>query len=435
MKIEPFLDRNIIKEKSLNIKFEINKPKFEKIVLVLDKDHEKTNAYYTILYLNNEYKLYYRGCNFAYYKDKERKIFYSQTDINNYQYLCLATSSDGLNFEKKNYNIIEYNKSKDNNILKHDLFCHNFSPYYDKKNAKYLAVSGTGIEAGGLHLFESIDGINWIHIKKILDETFLIAGYYHPNHFDSHNCITYNEKEDYYYIYVRDNKPFQRYVQYTKTKDFIEFTKCKNINVIDGNNLILYTPGIFKYENSDYFFCIPTKQNNNNNEEAKNNSILMISSDCINFKILTNELFDYNNIGFDNSSTLFTMNINSIVKSIDNSKMYIYTHNYLAEKSFIACHSFENNRINKIICNDCGFIKTQLIKLSKKMTVNYETFKDGYISIKLFNINNEIIYTTKEYNGSNYELEIKFDNEIIKDDNYYIKFDMYNCILYSFSYN
>jgi hypothetical protein len=435
MKIEPFLDRNIIKEKSLNIKFAINKPKFEKIVLVLDEDYEKTNAYFTILYLNNEYKLYYRGSNFAYYKDKENKISYYQTELINNEYVCLATSRDGLTFEKKIYNIIEYNESKDNNILRHDLFCHNFSPYYDKKNNKYLAVAGTGIETNGLHLLESNDGINWIHIKKILDGTFLIPWYYHPNHFDTHNCITYNEKDDYYYIYIRDNRLHQRFVQYTKTKDFNEFAKCESINIDDNNHLILYTPGVFKYENSDYFLSIPTKMNYNNTNESKNNSILMISSDGINFKILTNELFDYNNIGFDNSSTLFTMNINSIVKSTDNSKMYVYTHNCLEEKSFISCHSFENNRICKIICNDCGFIKTQLIKLSKKIIINYESFNDGYISIKLYNINNEIIYNTKEYNGSNYELEIEFDSEIIKDDNYYIKFDMYNCILYSFSYN
>jgi hypothetical protein len=43
MKIEPFLDKNIIKEKTLNIIFEINKPKFEGIVLKLDKEYEIFN--------------------------------------------------------------------------------------------------------------------------------------------------------------------------------------------------------------------------------------------------------------------------------------------------------------------------------------------------------------------------------------------------------
>ena len=73
MIIEPFLDRNIIEFKSDNIYFEINEPKFEKVILKLDRDYEKQNGYFTILYLNNEYKLYYRACPFSYYKDKKKK--------------------------------------------------------------------------------------------------------------------------------------------------------------------------------------------------------------------------------------------------------------------------------------------------------------------------------------------------------------------------
>jgi hypothetical protein len=430
MKVEPFLYRNIINEKSENIIFKLNKPKYEKIVLKLDKDYEITNGYFTILYINNQYKLYYRGCSFNYYKDPINKTYYGTEELAHHEWLCLATSYDGLNFEKNNYNNLF-----DNNIIKKDLFCHNFYPYYDKKNNKYLGLSGTGIFNNGLHLFESNDGINWIHIKKILDENNILPGWNHYNHFDSHNCIS--DKDEYYYIYFRDNKPNHRYVQFIKTKDFNKFTNSQNINIYENNHVVLYTPGIFKYENSNYFLGIPTIIGKSYDE--KNNSTLMISEDGINFNILTKELFNNytsSNIDIDESLIISKYNINSIVRSPDNSKMYIYTHNILEKDSFIACHSFEKDRINKIVCNDYGYIQTELIKLSNKITVNYETFNDGYFNISLINSNHEIFCNSINYYNFSYELIINWiDDKIIEPNYYYIKFEMYNCILYSFSYD
>lgn len=426
LKIEPLLNRNIIIDKSDNIYFEIIKPKFEKVVLNLDRDNEKTGAYYTILYVNDEYKLYYKSCPYSYYKDKENKTYYSTEELQNHEYFCLATSTDGLNFEKKNYNIVNYNNSTDNNILKHDLFCHNFYPFYDKINNKYLGISGTSYGTDGIHLFNSFDGINWIYIKKILDVNNVLPGWGHNNHFDSLNCIVYNEKEAYYYIYFRDNKYNQRFVQYTTTKDFNEFTESKNINILDNNHAVLYTPGIFKYENSDYFLGIPTI--NGTSYDDKNNSTLMISQDGINFNILTRELFNENN---ENK-----MNINSIVPSPDNRKIYIYSHCNLSENQYISCHSFEMNRIQKIVCYGYGFIKTDLIKLYNKLFINYETFNNGYIHVIIIDINGNIILDTINVYSNSYGHEVIWNHgENITPSDYYIKFNMYNCNLYGFLYD
>jgi len=425
MIIEPFLDRNIIIDKSVNICFEINKPKFEKKVLNLDREYEKTSGYFTMLYVNNEYKLYYKSCPYPYYKDKPNKIHYSTDELAEHEYTCLATSNDGLNFEKKNYNVINFNNSTDNNILRHDYYSHNFYPFYDKKNNKYLAIAGTSFFGDFLHLFESFDGISWIHIKKILDENYLVEGWLHSNHFDSHNCIVYNEKEDNYYLYLRHNK-VNRFVQYTKTNDFNNFIQCKEINILDNNDMILYTPGIFEYENTEYYLSIPTV--NGTDYDSKTNSTLMVSNDGINYNILTKELFNENNE--------IKMNINSIVSSPDNKKIYIYSHCNLTEDNYVSCHSFEKNRIQKITSNSDGFIKTQLIKLSNKLIVNYDTFEEGYLSIDIINKDNEVVLesTNMHENHLHYEVIWK-DNKILEPDEYYIKFNMYNCNLYSISYD
>jgi hypothetical protein len=444
MKIEPFLNRNIIIDKSANISIEINKPKFEKIVLNFDRDYETTTGYFTILYVNNEYKLYYRSCPYPYYKDKTNKTYYSTEELAEHEYFCLATSKDGLNFEKKSYDIINYNNSTDNNILMHDYHCcHNFYPFYDKKNNKFLAVSGTAFYGEGLHLFESFDGISWIHIKKILDESHLLGGWLHRNHFDTLNCIVYNEKEDYYYIYIRHNKGIQRFVQYTKTNDFNNFIQCKEINILDNNDMILYTPGIFKYENSDYFISVPTEWRTvyGENYDNKNNSTLMVSNDGINFNILTKELFkenseiDENNV-IDKNCVICKMNINSIVSSPDNKKMYIYSHCISTENDYIYCHSFKQNRIQKITSNWYGFIKTQLIRLCNKLIINYDTFEEGYLSINILNKDNEVVLESTNMHKNHLDYEVIWkDNKILEPDEYYIKFNMYNCNLYSISYD
>lgn len=423
--VEPFLFREIIKEKSDNIIFTINTPKFEKNVLNSDKNHEgHCNAYYTIILENNEYKMYYRSLPHPCWKDKNKIDSYSTEELTPYEYLCLATSNDGINFEKKNYNIIEYKGDDNNNILKHDLFCHNFFPFYMKKENKYIGISGTGIFNNGLFLFESIDGINWTKNKKIIDGSNLLPGWIHKNHFDTHNCIVYNDLDEYYYIYVRENNPERRFVQYTKTKDFNIFTKFQNINIIDDENLALYMPGIFKYPKSNYFLSIPLIQGTKYTDKKTNR--MYISHNGHDWSLLTDNLFNHTN----------AMIVNGMVHSIDN-KLYIYKHeNLTLINNCINCYSFEMNRIQKIICNEDGFIKTNLIYIkNNNLLINCETSIDGYIIIDILNTNNEKIITSKKIIGNYLDYEIIWETNLgFEENNYYIQFNLYKSILYSFSY-
>jgi hypothetical protein len=419
MLTEPFLDKSIIKEKTDNIIYDINKPIFEKIVLESDQNHEGcSNGYYTIMLVNNEYRLYYRAIELDAFKNKEKTEWCSTEECTPYECFCLAVSNDGLNFEKKKYNF-------NNNILKNDLFCHNFFPYYIESQNKYIGISGTGNYNNGLHLFESIDGINWIHIKMILDVSYLLDGWIHHNHFDTHNCIIFNKQDEYYYIYVRNNK-HNRFVQYTKTKKFNTFTKCENIKILNNNDLVIYSPGIFEYKNTNYFLSFPTIHGSSNFDKVT--KILLVSVDGINWeKINSDPLFDDSN----------RMIVNGMVESLDKKKLYIYTHENLYEKNnCIKCYSFEINRINKITSVDYGFIKTDLIKLINNIIyINFETFDNGYILVKIYNKNNELILNSSKISGNELNYFINWENNLDINEECYIKFDMYNSHLYSFSYS
>ena len=410
--IEPLLNEDIIIEKSENIIFDINKPTFEKIVLQSDQPFEgETNGYYTIIYVNNEYRLYYRGNPYKNIKDIKDFTKITET-IHPYENFCLAISDDGLNFNTKK------------SLFKND-FCHNFSPCYLKEKNCFIAVSGIHYFNKGLFLFSSLDGLIWKKEKKIIDINNLLPGWYHQHHYDSLNCIIYNNKEDIYYIYYRHNNHKVRQVQYTKTRDFVNFSKTKLLPLID--NTQIYAPNIFNYFNSNYLFSIPTIANAND-PFIKNCNNLFISNDSITFKKIQSNLFD----------DRIKMMVNGIVPSKDNTKMYIYIHVNLREvNNCIECYSYPIHRIHKIICKENGFIKTKLISLlNKNISINFETYEDGYIIVEIYDKKNNLILQSLKNNGNelNYKINWEIDNLIISDD-YYIKFVLNNACLYSFTYN
>ena len=439
MIVEPFLDINIIKEKSDNINIIFNKPTREKIVLSNTKEYEgECNGYYTILY-DFEYKLYYRAVNHNVFKNAEKTEYYTSADLQPYECFCLATSKDGLNFEKNDLYTYNYKGSTNNNILKFDNFCHNFFPYYVKDKNIYYGLSGTEVYNNGLYLFESCNGINWNIKKKIMEEKDLIPNWKHINHFDSLSNIVYNKNDNYYYIYVRDNKESYRFVQYIKTNNFVEFTKSENI-IINKNDIFeIYAQNIYNYPNSNYLISIPTTRHNHPKYDScyyfhdiKKADKMMVSKDGHNWKIITNNIF--NNIDNDNN----TFSVNGMVQSVDNKKLYIYNHeDFGTSNNNIVCYSFEYNRLMNIYCDSDGHILTNPIYLDDyNITINCLTKENGYIVVYLINENNNVVMLSDEIYNNSIDYHIKWISPIdnFKKGYYNIKFRLINSHLFSFSY-
>ena len=454
---EPFLFNKIILEKPENIIIDKNIPIFEKIVFKSDKPWEgEVNGYYTIIHNNNEYIMYYRASN------KIHKSFES---------VCIASSSDGLNFNKNNLNF-EYSNfeevkvkthsgiethcklikgNKDNNKLFHNKFCHNFFPYYSKKDKCYIGLSGLKVENNGLYLMKSMDGIKWEIVRKILDENNVRPGFNHINHFDTCNTIIYNSMEESYYILIRDNRPtiennkhMGRRVQYINIKDLSQEIKeiCKPLIV--NNNFTdypIYSLGCTHYPNSKYFFAIPTLVDEEFIQyphgggrwiQKKKIGQILISNNCYEWDVVSENIFK-KDMGKDNFMTI------GIVQSKDNEKLYFYVqHDLNRQNNYISCYSFPMNRINKIICNEKGYIMTDLIKLnSSVLSVNLETLTEqGYINLELYDQNKNLILESDNISGNNFNFIVKWRSNIdINNNKYYIKFNIYNSILYSFNYN
>ena len=428
--LEIFFNKSIITEKSNNILFNINIPKFKQNILQIDQSYEgNENAYYKIIHNNNMYQLYYRGLNWDENKYKGKKINNLTQLSTPLEQICYVESKDGLYFTNK---CCLSKKLNNIDVLKKNNFCHNFFPYYDEKNKRYIAISGTSMYNKGLFLFESYNGIDWINIKKIIDKNDILPGSKHPNHFDSHNSIVYNLFDDYYYIYIRDNSiSHRRFVQYTKTKDFNNFTKFKNINIKNDDKEGIYNFNVFMYPNSYYFMALPCISNQKDLTQKLSNKLLY-SINGEDWNYLSNKFIDLK------TSYFIT---NNIVSSINNKELYFYIHDKWASKeNCIDCYSIEKDRISKIICNREGFVQTKSINLiNNNIIINFECInKEGWIQLQLIDINNNLCFESLKYNGNelNKKIEWNSNNNInFQNNQYYLKFIMYDCNLYSFLYN
>lgn len=428
--VEPFLYREIIIDKSENIDINMIEPVFENTIIESNIDDNPDISifeYANILLINGEYKMYYRGL--TNYNDSWNLIRNTEAS-SPYECFCLLTSKDGLNFEKINVNLVNYKNSKDNNILRHDSFCHNFFPFYDNIKGNYLGLSGTNNYNNGLFLFESNDGVNWNNEKKIISESNILPGWTHINHFDSHNSMVYNHDEEKYYLFIRNNTSEKRWVQYFFTKDFFNFSYAKNIIVY---NLIkteeIYNIGAINYPRNNNLFIGMSVIGNDHKKE-----ITFLSSKNLHHWYYNNEIF------FENIDKSQKFIVNGIVPSTDNRKLYIYLfENILEKKKKINCYSFGMNRLQKISCNDnnVGFIKTDFINLSDfNILVNFETFSDGFIQLELINENNHLEFISKKMIGNELELKCEWCETIEQfvPNKYMIKFTIFKANLYSFCY-
>jgi hypothetical protein len=363
--------------------------------------------------IKDEYRLYYRSTKDLPYSFDDDIV---TEKVAPFETFCLSRSNDGLKFGKSE-------------VLFQNFYCHNFFPYYCPRIKKFIGISGTGYFQKGIYLFESNDGLEWDIKNKIVNEGLMHPNWkkLHTNHFDSHNCIVYNNIDNHYYIFIRHNSavPNRRFIQFTKTKDFKDFTKCELINITNDHDKEIYTPGVFKYFNSNYFIAMPTMFNGT----TKDVKTLMVSKNGIDWTIIDNDLF---------SNEKYRFAVHGIVPSIDNKKMYIYTFDEPdIGKSYISCYSYPMHRINKIFCEEEGFVKTKLINLVNNLIkLNFETKDGGYIYIEIYDKSNKLLLKSDKVSGNELDKSIKWKEEkFLENSNYYVKFIIKNSYLYSFSYN
>lgn len=220
-------------------RLELHHPERREIVFDFEKPWEGgLSAYITILKDGDAYRMYYRGGG-----DLVR------------EYTCLAFSPDGSHWTRPSLGLIEFEGSKDNNIIwtgEQKAYCesHNFSPFIDanpaaKPDERYKAVTMTRINAGTdqrknvLIALVSPDGIHW---RKLREEPIITEGA-----FDSHNTAFWDVAQNRYVCYLRAGQKGKKSIARTTSKDFIEWTTPELLDFGDTVPEHFYTNGILPY--------------------------------------------------------------------------------------------------------------------------------------------------------------------------------------------
>ncbi|MCK5811331.1 MAG: hypothetical protein KAG94_00390 [Clostridiales bacterium] len=230
-----FIDDKFIQFKE-NIKLVVHQPtKTGEIVIWKNQSpHHRIGGYNSIIFDEGIYKLYYG------------ETLYKEDGV--YAFVCLATSTDGINFNKPSLGLAPHYHEKDNNIIigfgaggvkdgLGDGGCMVFIDPNDQKN-KYKLLARHGLKRH-MGLYGSSDGIHFKFEKeKVLDDRRFEktkGETYRGFHLDSQNIIFYDETIKKYVTFVRRNYEIGgqvRAIARGESKSLDEFCVVEDMKVI-----------------------------------------------------------------------------------------------------------------------------------------------------------------------------------------------------------
>ncbi len=277
-RIEPFVDTHLIERFDGDAKLQLHRPIDRDVVIVHDAPWEgNTSCYHTVFQDGPLYRMYYRGHHASKYDKNEGP--------EHQEFICYAESKDGIHWVKPKLGIVEFNGSKENNIVwagPHGT--HNFAPFKDanpnaKPDEKYKA---TGTGKGGQFIFKSPDGIHWqlMHDQPVITE----------GAFDSLNIAYYDTVRKRYVDFHRDFRHGIRDIKTATSDDFFSWSDPDWISYPDAPAEHLYTNGITPYFRAPHIFIglpkrfVPGPNPAKHGYGGVSDALFMSSRDGVNFR-------------------------------------------------------------------------------------------------------------------------------------------------------
>lgn len=275
-RLELFVDDSLIARKS-GVELRLHRPTPREVVLVTDRPWEgNACGMVTVFQDDDRYRMYYRGWHLMITDDGKMERRRECT--------CYAESTDGVHWERPDLGLVEFNGSKQNNIVMgHGLLpgLHTLAPFKDgnpaaPESARYKAwgVGANPDHAGppktpgikGLFPLQSADGIRW---QRATDNPAITHG-----RFDSHNVVFWDEVRGEYRSYHRnflEPGPYaaqhdavpaggsrgtrsQRDMLTATSKDFLEWSDSALLTYERGKTDQLYTNSIIPYFRAPHIF-------------------------------------------------------------------------------------------------------------------------------------------------------------------------------------
>ena len=248
--IQLFVDDYII-ESMQGTELALQKPQPAGVAIRFDKPWEgNTSAYFTVFHDRDRYRLYYRGSSQPdYVRQSALKPGEVVSPIHR-ALTCYAESADGITWTKPSLGLVDFNGSRDNNIILDDPEAsNNFSPFIDTNpkapaSERYKAIGGDSPK--GLFLFSSPDGIHW---KKMTDKRFITDGA-----LDSLNVVFWDPLRQEYVILYRAYLMGTRTLKHATSKDFLQWTTGEYADYGDAPLEQLYTNATTPYFRSPQIY-------------------------------------------------------------------------------------------------------------------------------------------------------------------------------------
>lgn len=250
-------------------------PEPKEVVIVCDSPWEgNTSAYYTLFQDGDLFRMYYRGAHSDLASKKNAHP----------EFVCYAESRDGVHWEKPKLGLIEFQGSKENNILRTGPGSHNFTPFKDgnpncSADARYKALAGGTTMVDGkrkacLQAYKSPDGIHWTLMRE---EAVITDGA-----FDSQNLAFWHPEKKVYLDFHRKGRGGVRDIMTCSSTDFLNWTQPEFLAYGDAPSEHLYTNAIQLYFRAPQIFLgFPTRFQPKHEQVEP---ILMTSRDGRNFK-------------------------------------------------------------------------------------------------------------------------------------------------------
>ncbi len=233
-RLELMLDDYLV-ESMESLQFHLHRPRPAEKVLAFDKPWENPYPDYVTVFQDGDlYRMYY-----AIHLDAP-KGFGGEN-----QAACYAESKDGIHWTKPSLGLIEFEGSKDNNIVWRGQSCHNFTPFIDTRpgvpaDQRYKAVGGNPTP----ELFASADGLRWRKVGEVST----------PGDYDSHNVMFWDTVQKQYVFYFRIRKQGIRHIARGTSPDFLTWSDGQSIDLGDSPLEHLYTNATIPYFRAPHLY-------------------------------------------------------------------------------------------------------------------------------------------------------------------------------------
>lgn len=267
-------------ERMQGVELKLQKPVPREVVTVHDAPWEgNTCCYFTVFQDGDLYRMYYRGSHFD---EETEKVAHPEV-------VCYAESRDGINWEKPELGIVEFDGSKKNNIVWNGYGSHNFAPFKDtnpdcRPGEEYKALAGSGKE--GLRAFKSSDGVRW---ELLRDEPVITVGA-----FDSQNLAFWDGVRGRYVDFHRHFGEFGgkkvRAIMTCTSDDFRDWTEPAWIEFPGAPVEQLYTNAVTAYFRAPHIFMgfpkrfVPERSMVEHRHNGISDGVFMTSRDGVRFK-------------------------------------------------------------------------------------------------------------------------------------------------------